>query len=186
MNAKEFEDLVGRPPEQDDLERVNCSQEGDCGHHMCGVCDECGQPRFVCGGWVVHNNQRNPGFQLDQVFGGDGVPQFKFHLKGYNNGEFDQVVDFVDNFLTREEWFRMLNDLNAELNKVYRMTAMRGRQTEVAMANTILKYMHRRAELGELEKLCMEKEVWRYRPQGELPEPMLEARMPWTPSLKIR
>lgn len=49
MTAEEFESMVGRPPHLDDLERANCSEAGDVGHFMCGVCDEHKKPRFECG-----------------------------------------------------------------------------------------------------------------------------------------
>lgn len=36
MTECEFTKLVGRPPEMDDLERVNCTQAGEDGHEFCG------------------------------------------------------------------------------------------------------------------------------------------------------
>lgn len=47
MNAEQFEKLTGYPPQQDDLERVNCPLVGQPGHHQCGVCPHCGTPRFT-------------------------------------------------------------------------------------------------------------------------------------------
>ena len=49
MNAEEFERKVGRPPRNDDLERVNCVAAGDPGHWYCGWCREHDLPRFECG-----------------------------------------------------------------------------------------------------------------------------------------
>jgi hypothetical protein len=49
LDAEEFTRLVGRKPEQDDLERVNCTEVGKTMHRMCGWCDGHGQPRFECG-----------------------------------------------------------------------------------------------------------------------------------------
>ena len=49
LPAAAFAKIVGRPPECDDLERVNCSDAGGVGHFMCGWCDACGRPRFECG-----------------------------------------------------------------------------------------------------------------------------------------
>lgn len=54
MDRKEFEELTGRPPENDDLDRVNCDKAGQFRHEMCGICCHCGQPRFVCGGLLAH------------------------------------------------------------------------------------------------------------------------------------
>jgi hypothetical protein len=47
--AEEFEAMVGRPPQGDDLERVNCPHAGASGHLMDGVCLVHETPRFVCG-----------------------------------------------------------------------------------------------------------------------------------------
>ena len=49
MTAEDFERATGRPPENDDLERVNCSTAGECGHMLCGWCDTCRLPRTACG-----------------------------------------------------------------------------------------------------------------------------------------
>lgn len=49
MDAAGFELLVGRPPQDDDLDRVNCELAGAIGHTMCGLCPTHAQPRFVCG-----------------------------------------------------------------------------------------------------------------------------------------
>lgn len=48
LTAKEFEALVGRPPENDDLDRANCDKAGEIGHLLCGLCSSCGRPVFVC------------------------------------------------------------------------------------------------------------------------------------------
>jgi hypothetical protein len=57
MTAKQFEQITGRPPEQDDLERVNCPQAGSIGHEHCGTCPVCNLPRFMCGG-LSHEPER--------------------------------------------------------------------------------------------------------------------------------
>lgn len=49
MNAEMFEEKVGRPPQHDDLERVNCPDAGKDGHWYCGWCLEHDLPRFECG-----------------------------------------------------------------------------------------------------------------------------------------
>ena len=48
MDEAAFTEFVGRPPEQDDLERVNCPDVGHGAHLMCGWCDEHEVPRFEC------------------------------------------------------------------------------------------------------------------------------------------
>lgn len=60
MDAKEFEDLVGRKPFNDDLHRVNCIQVGSIGHLLCGICDICGKPNFICGGSSGHKYEFKP------------------------------------------------------------------------------------------------------------------------------
>ena len=47
MTTEEFTDLTGNAPEQDDLERVNCDIVGSLGHSQCGICEQCGYPRFI-------------------------------------------------------------------------------------------------------------------------------------------
>lgn len=47
MTEQEFEKIVGRPPEDDDMDRVNCDRAGKPGHHQCGVCEH-GRPKFTC------------------------------------------------------------------------------------------------------------------------------------------
>lgn len=49
IDAKRFEEAVGRPPEQDDLHRANCNEVGNTGHYLCGWCNTCDRPRFECG-----------------------------------------------------------------------------------------------------------------------------------------
>lgn len=49
ITEKEFKERFGFEPQQDDLHRVNCDKAGEVGHLMCGVCSNCGQPRFICG-----------------------------------------------------------------------------------------------------------------------------------------
>lgn len=49
MNLSEFITKVGRMPQHDDLERVNCEQAGNPGHFMCGFCWIHNLPRFECG-----------------------------------------------------------------------------------------------------------------------------------------
>lgn len=53
MDATEFEQKVGRPPENDDLDRVNCDKHGLPGHYFCGWCEMHDKPRFECGCMVV-------------------------------------------------------------------------------------------------------------------------------------
>lgn len=36
-------------PQDDNMERVNCPDEGNPGHHACGWCEKHNGPRFMCG-----------------------------------------------------------------------------------------------------------------------------------------
>jgi hypothetical protein len=49
MTAVAFNDILGHAPENDDLERINCDCTGGVGHLLCGWCDDCWRPRFICG-----------------------------------------------------------------------------------------------------------------------------------------
>lgn len=49
IDAQQFEELFGRAPEQDDLDRVNCGEAGTLGHVSCGICGVHNLPRFMCG-----------------------------------------------------------------------------------------------------------------------------------------
>ncbi len=50
ITSVHFEDRVGRKPELDDLERVNCKHAGEFPNHQsCGWCTTCDLPRFMCG-----------------------------------------------------------------------------------------------------------------------------------------
>ena len=46
--VKEFEAAMGRPPEDDDMERVNCPDAGKILHTCCGWCEDCDRPMFAC------------------------------------------------------------------------------------------------------------------------------------------
>jgi hypothetical protein len=49
MTAEEYEERFGCKPENDDLDRVNCTNKEEVGHWQCGVCDIHDKPRFMCG-----------------------------------------------------------------------------------------------------------------------------------------
>lgn len=49
ITAEIFKNATGRDPENDDLERVNCSRRGP-GHFSCGWCNQCNSPMFECRG----------------------------------------------------------------------------------------------------------------------------------------
>jgi hypothetical protein len=49
ITAKYFEERVGRPPKDDDLERCNCRKAGQLGHHFCGWDMLAELPRFMAG-----------------------------------------------------------------------------------------------------------------------------------------
>ncbi len=48
IRAGIFEALTGRPPQDDDLDRVNCSEVGQEGHGLCGICEKHDVPRIHC------------------------------------------------------------------------------------------------------------------------------------------
>lgn len=48
MTAEEYEQKTGFPPQNDDLDRVNCKTVGEVGHWQCGWCKTHDLPRFSC------------------------------------------------------------------------------------------------------------------------------------------
>lgn len=54
MSEEEFEAKFGRPPIDDELERINCDKVGTIGHQLCGWCDEHNTPRYECSCWVIN------------------------------------------------------------------------------------------------------------------------------------
>lgn len=53
ITRERFCDAVGREPENDDLERSNCSEAGRMGHWSCGWCAQCDKPNFICGHGIM-------------------------------------------------------------------------------------------------------------------------------------
>jgi hypothetical protein len=49
ITAEQFEKAVGRKPEDDDLDRVNCSEAGSIGHLCCGWNNVENKPQFDVG-----------------------------------------------------------------------------------------------------------------------------------------
>lgn len=47
ISRAKFVERVGREPEDDELERCNCTKAKDFGHVMCGWDDEADQPMFI-------------------------------------------------------------------------------------------------------------------------------------------
>lgn len=60
MDEKEYLEKVGCPPQDDDLERVNCKNAGKLGHQHCGFCDVHNKPRFICGCKIVVEEDNEP------------------------------------------------------------------------------------------------------------------------------
>jgi hypothetical protein len=49
ITAEKFEAAVGCAPEQDDLDRCNCTKVGEIGHKLCGWDHTRNMPRFIPG-----------------------------------------------------------------------------------------------------------------------------------------
>lgn len=58
---EDFVKHTGHSPEQDDLERANCSDAGKLGHLNCGICKEHKKPVFMCS--VCFSKSMKPDFQ---------------------------------------------------------------------------------------------------------------------------
>ena len=48
ITSVHFKERTGRDPKHDDLERCNCPEAGHPGHYMCGWCEKCDMPKFMC------------------------------------------------------------------------------------------------------------------------------------------
>ena len=49
ITADKFEEKLGYPPKNDDLDRINCPYIGELAHMSCGWCLKHDKPRFICG-----------------------------------------------------------------------------------------------------------------------------------------
>ena len=67
MTAKEFEEKLGYPPEDDDLERVNCIHAGEPTHMSCGWCSKHDRPRFICGCLYLSKIAHSESFMLPSM-----------------------------------------------------------------------------------------------------------------------
>ena len=49
IGPREFVEITGYIPHQDDIDRANCESAGAPGHRSCGICPKCNRVRFcVC------------------------------------------------------------------------------------------------------------------------------------------
>jgi hypothetical protein len=62
ITAEMFENATGSKPEQDDLERCNCTRTGQHGHMSCGWNHKLNLPVFIAGtGEVYERTLTRPG-----------------------------------------------------------------------------------------------------------------------------
>ena len=47
ITAKQYEDATGAAPEDDDMDRANCTKAGEIGHIQCGWCEVHQQPYAI-------------------------------------------------------------------------------------------------------------------------------------------
>jgi len=94
MIAEEFTRVVGRPPEDDDLERANCPYAGAHGHLLCGVCKH-GLPLFMCGPCICSVSKLfarpHHGEPIDTAKKGNDMESKTFSL-GAGIGECDHLL----------------------------------------------------------------------------------------------
>jgi hypothetical protein len=57
MTAEAWERAVGRPPENDDLERANCPDRGKAGHWSCGWDYHANLPIYMTGSDIYRKEQ---------------------------------------------------------------------------------------------------------------------------------
>lgn len=58
VTAGAFKAATGHDPQHDDLDRCNCPNAGEVGHHACGWCEECNGPRFMCAHLLFKNRPK--------------------------------------------------------------------------------------------------------------------------------
>lgn len=141
MNAKEFEALVGRAPENDDLDRANCDTTGEPGHRQCGICHLCGQPRFLCGGTMGHQMREAP---VPEIFGGVDAPAFQLQYL------YDEVkFTLVDHFYEGEmELYKVIWDHMLE----HTLGTVKDEPHRIGTVQSILKLLYERVATGELRR----------------------------------
>lgn len=59
ITAKQFEEAVGRLPENDDLERCNCVRAGALGHMQCGWDEVSNLPWFMAPATRMTNERKD-------------------------------------------------------------------------------------------------------------------------------
>jgi len=147
VNRREFETLVGRPPDQDDLHRANCTQAGDVGHLMCGLCYVCNQPKFVCGGIWGHSASMKPPKPFEVHGENENVPRFHLELTGLEGRD----LHFA--FLDGIEWEGPLrNDLQREALEPQFIGAPITKETRLTMIHSVLSYLMRMVECEYLQQ----------------------------------
>jgi hypothetical protein len=52
-SVQQFYAATGYTPENDDMDRVNCTEAGNPTHSFCGWCNDHDKPRFICGCMLV-------------------------------------------------------------------------------------------------------------------------------------
>lgn len=57
ITREKFKEATGLEPEQDDLDRCNCTQAGELGHFFCGWNEEKNLPRFMTEPFIKPHNQ---------------------------------------------------------------------------------------------------------------------------------
>jgi hypothetical protein len=48
ITIEQFKQATGTMPTLDDMDMVNCPDQGHQGHMLCGWCNQCNKPRFIC------------------------------------------------------------------------------------------------------------------------------------------
>ncbi len=59
ITAEYFEEATGYPPEDDDLERCNCTKKGTLTHSCCGWNEEANLPQFYIGPSYIDNMRKS-------------------------------------------------------------------------------------------------------------------------------
>lgn len=73
ISERQFTEVAGHAPANDDLERANCDKAGQIGHWSCGWCEQCNRPRYQCGHFLMLPALESPD-QPERYGAGGGTP----------------------------------------------------------------------------------------------------------------
>lgn len=130
MSPEEFEKTFGFKPENDDIERAECPDAGLLGHFNCGVCPNCGMPRYT------------PSCTTQHLYDREG---------GVINMATVYTKEFLDNYEVQSGAFSY--DRVAEIKKLCRQLRKEGWTVEYKSYSSFVSYSAIRPKEVQREKV---------------------------------